>query len=213
MICTSNYKDYNSDNYTTYSISGDRGKGANYQGKCYPKLAPKLAFWKIWFNNIGIISEIDNNKYYIEEYWNQVLSKLDPEEVYRELDNSILLCYESNEEFCHRHIVSAWFEITLGINVPEITVKDFDIKEMENPIYIKEYLEEIMRKSQDMKGFKSLRALYLYEKSEKLEAKANELEEKTGKCYDNYRQNASFLRADADMEEEKYRRLEKRKVR
>lgn len=39
------------------SISGDRGKNVEYQGLCFPPLAPKLSFWKVWHNNIGKISE------------------------------------------------------------------------------------------------------------------------------------------------------------
>ena len=55
----------------------------------------------------------------VQEYWNQVLSKLDPEKVFRDLDYSVLLCYEPNTEFCHRHIVAAWFELFLEVQVPE----------------------------------------------------------------------------------------------
>lgn len=64
----------------------------------------------------------------------------------------------------------------------------------------------------NIRGFKSLRALYLFEKGERLEAKADELEEKTGKCYDSYRQTACFLRCDADMAEEEYRKMNIQKV-
>ena len=56
MICTSSHNDWQSDKYRTNSISGNRGKDANYQGKCYPELAPKLSFWKVWHDNIGKIS-------------------------------------------------------------------------------------------------------------------------------------------------------------
>lgn len=211
MICTSSHKDWQSDKYITYAISGNRGTDANYQGKCYPKLAPKLSFWKIWHDNIGKISEEENNRYYVQEYWNQVLSKLDPEIVYRELDYSILLCYESNTEFCHRHIVAAWFEILLGEKIPEIKAKDYQIEHTDRPEYIKQYLEDAMRLNRNMRGFKSLRALYLFEKGEMLEAKADELEEKTGKCYDSYRQCACFLRCEADMAEDEYRTNERQK--
>ena len=205
MICTSSYNNWQSDKYTTYAISGNRGRDVNYQGYCYPKLSPKLSFWKIWHNNIGKISEEENNQYYVEEYWKQVLSKLDPEQVYRELDNSILLCYEANTDFCHRHIVAAWFEILLEVEVPEAKAKDYEIKyNIERPEYIKEYLEETMRSGRNMRGFHSLRALYLFEKGEKLELLADELEAKTGKCHDEYRQAACFLRCDADMAEEEY---------
>lgn len=123
MICTSSHNDWQSDKYRTYSISGNRGKYANYQGECYPELAPKLSFWKVWHDNIGKISEEENNRYYVQEYWNQVLSKLDSEKVFNDLDYSVLLCYEPNTEFCHRHIVAAWPEILLGVRVPEEKAK------------------------------------------------------------------------------------------
>lgn len=44
MICTSSYRNFNSDICTTFSISGNRGKDVNYQGKYYSKLALKLSF-------------------------------------------------------------------------------------------------------------------------------------------------------------------------
>lgn len=212
MISTSSYNNCQSNIYTTYSISGNRGKDVNYKGECYPKLAPKLSFWRIWHDNIGKVSEEENNRYYVEEYWKQVLSQLDPEEVYRELDYSILLCYEPNTDFCHRHIVAAWFEILLGVKVPEVKENGYQIEEIDRPEYIKEYLEDAMRLNRNMRGFKSLRALYLFEKGEKLEREADELEARTGKCYDNYRQAACFLRCDADAAEDEYKLQNSRKL-
>lgn len=204
MISTSSHNNWQTDKYITYSISGNRGKDVNYKGRCYPKLAPKYSFWKIWHENIGKISEEENNRYYVQEYWNQVLSKLNPEQVYRELEYSVLLCYEENTEFCHRHIIAFWFEILLGINVPEQKFNGHIIEDVERPIYIKEYLEEAMRHERDMKGFNSLRALYLYEKSEKIESLSTELEQKFGKCYDEYKKIASYIRSEADEAETEY---------
>ena len=152
MIRTSSHKDWQSDRYKTYSISGNRGKDAGYHGKCYPELAPKLSFWKIWHDQIGKISEEENNRYYIQEYWNQVLLQLDVEKVYRELDNSILLCYEPNTYFCHRHIVAAWFEILLGVSVPEVVLRDSKIEEIDRPQYIKQYLEDVMKIGRKSEG-------------------------------------------------------------
>lgn len=68
-----------------------------------------------------------------------------------------------------------------------------------------------MRNNRNMKGFNSLRALYLFEKGEKLEALANELETKTGENCDKYRQIACFLRCDADEEELKYNKNHSKK--
>ena len=114
IILTGNYDNCKIGN--TISISGDKGKSANYTGKSLTKLAPKLSFRKIWHDNIGKISEKENNKFYTEEFYNKVLKNLDPEEVLMELeDRSILLCYENNNQFCHRHLVAFWLELFLGI--------------------------------------------------------------------------------------------------
>lgn len=174
MIYTSNYKDCKYTIYNTCSISGDKGKDARYEGKCYSALAPKKEFWDQWKKNIGTVPELENNKYYIREYWKQVLSNLQVEKVYNDLNNNILLCYEDNMDFCHRHIVAAWFELLLDVEVIEVSPDKTKFNILEKPSYIKEYLEEVM-KEKDMRGFNSLRALYLFEKSELMEEKSNEL--------------------------------------
>lgn len=155
MIYTCSHHNYQSNLYKTYAISGNRGQDANYQGEYFSKLAPKLSFWKIWHNNIGVIPEEENNKYYINEYYHQVLEHLNPYEIYSQLDNSILLCYEKNNEFCHRHIVAAWFELTLDIYVPEVIVTNQSIIEVKHPIYIKQILKDIMLYNQPLKKIKS----------------------------------------------------------
>lgn len=82
-------------------------------GLQYKKLAPKQEFFNEWKNS-------GDNGYYIKCYYEQVLSHLDPAQVYRELnkfveytgscaDNIALLCYEKPEDFCHRHLVAEWF--------------------------------------------------------------------------------------------------------
>jgi uncharacterized protein (DUF488 family) len=164
MIYTSSYNDWKSDKYKPTSISADRGKSVDYTGECYLDLAPKKSFWRIWKDNIGIIPEEENNKYYIQEYWNLVLSKLNPEKVYQDLNNCVLLCYEKNMEFCHRHLVAAWLELFLDIKVPEIKGKDNFIEEVNKPTNIKLELEKTIKQSIDMKGFNSLSSLYLSEK-------------------------------------------------
>ncbi len=200
MISTSSYNDWKIDKYITYSISGDRGKGVNYQGRCYPELAPKFSFWKQWHDNIGKVSEEENNRYYVQEYWNQVLQKLNPKEVYQKLDNSILLCYESNDKFCHRHIVAAWFEILLGVKVPEQKAKEDEVEEVERPAYIKQYLEDVMRCNRNMKGFNSLRALYLFEKKAKLKA----LENESSEYDDSFKEEIYNLRCGPDEIKKEY---------
>lgn len=194
MISTSNYENMKNTIFKTCSISGDRGKKAKYKGNSYPELAPKLSFWKKMVQKYKKISEEENNKYYIKEYWEQILSKLDPQEVYDKLDHTTLLCYENNDEFCHRHIVAEWFQILLDIEIPEIKVEDEKIKPVERPKYIKYYLEKTMKENRNMRGFESLRALYMFEKSEQLESQG-------------LTQAACDLRCQADSVEEQYQNL------
>ena len=210
MIATGNYRNWDTSLYKVCSISGDRGNMVGYKGKCYPKLAPKMSFWKIWHSNIGVISEIENNKYYIEEYYKQVLSKLDPQTVYDDLDYHILLCYEQSNEFCHRHIVSSWFELFLVVEVNEKTLENNYLENIERPAYIKEVLEDVIKKNKNMRGFNSLAAIYLFEKSEDCEKEAEIYEKETGKSGDSYRQMACYLRCDADEAEAKYNELKRK---
>ena len=67
---------------------------------------------------------------------------LNAEKVYQDLDRCILVCYEKNNEFCHRHIVAAWLEDELKINVPEIAYTEENKRiELGRPEYIKEMYE------------------------------------------------------------------------
>ena len=141
-----------------------------------------------------------NKKIYIQEYWNQVLSKLDPEKVRREINNSILV----SPDVTTGYVVAAWFEILLGVEVREIKVSDYEIKTIERTNDIKQILEDTIRSNIKMRGFNSLRALYLFEKGERLEQLANEKEAKTGENCDRYRQAACYLRCDADEVEQEY---------
>ena len=204
-MITCSYKTIEKIGLLSCSISGDRGKDANYSGKCYPALAPKKGFWKIWHNNIGKIPEKENNEYYIKEFYNQVLEPLDPEKVVSDLGAYALLCYEDSEEFCHRHIVAAWLDILLGYKVEEIKHGEKGIEFVSRPPYIKETLEKVMREK-DMHGFHSLRARYLFEKGDKADAKASKLEEKNEVSDDAcaLRQYAAYMRSEADRVEDEY---------
>ena len=156
MIYTSSYNNCNTDKYNIYSISGDRGKKVGYVGNYYSALAPKKEFWQTWHDNIGVLSYDDNNRYYINEYFKQVLLNLDVEKVYSELDNSILLCYENNADFCHRHIVSSWFEILLDKKVKEIKIDDNKIIELYRPDYIKYYLKLAINENKRLRKINKL---------------------------------------------------------
>lgn len=108
------------------SISANKGKSVGFSGQSYTKLAPKKTFWDIWHNNIGIIDEDENNEYYMHEYYKQVLANLDANEVLKELqrlgEDVVLLCFENESEFYHRHLVAIWLEKKLKIIVLEVSV-------------------------------------------------------------------------------------------
>jgi len=74
----------------------------------YKKLAPKWKFFSEWKEN-------HDNLFYIKHFQEEVLSKLNPEQVYHDLYtlasetmNFAMICYEKPREFCHRHLVADW---------------------------------------------------------------------------------------------------------
>ena len=99
-----------------------------YDGLQYKKLAPKYNFFMEWKKN-------HDNDYYIKCFNNQVLLNLDAHSVCDDLYNLAedfvnklpeddirkqhqklgfpyviaLICYEKPTDFCHRHLVSDWF--------------------------------------------------------------------------------------------------------
>ena len=144
-IFTGNYEECKVGNLI--SISGDRGKKAHFKGKAIPELAPKRVFWKIWHDNIGMIPEEENTKYYIEEYYKQVLSKVNIEELLRNETNPILLCYEKGKDFCHRHVLAEYIELTYGIKVRDIKIdEDLNIEENIRPEYIRVFLKDVIQR-------------------------------------------------------------------
>ena len=146
MIYTGKYENCKSGNLI--SISGDRGKKVDFEGKAISKLAPKLSFWKVWKDNIGKIDEYENTKFYISEYYKQVLICNDIEEILNEEVNPILLCYEDSNEFCHRHVLAEYIELKYGIKVFEIEIDEQgNITVKNRPNYIRKILLEIIKEN------------------------------------------------------------------
>jgi len=84
-----------------------------YTGREYKKLAPLYSFFKKY-------KEDGDEEYYTEQFFKQVLDKLDPQKVFDELGpDAILLCYEAPGKFCHRRLVAQWLFDKLGIDIPE----------------------------------------------------------------------------------------------
>lgn len=113
---TSNFSK-NGKNPNAISIAGRAPEW--YTGKQYKKLAPKYWFFKK-FKDLQDEHYLDE-AFYIEQYNKEVLSVLNPKEVYEELgENAILLCWEKAGDFCHRRLVADWLEKSLNIKIDEI---------------------------------------------------------------------------------------------
>lgn len=168
----------------------------------------------------GKIENEEKIREYIRYYYVNVLSKLEPEKVYRELEWDRLVTFDDGE-FSHGYIVAAWFELYLNIEVccvdkVEIYKKLIDIK----PKWTMDILEDEIKKTiVNMRSFNSVRALYLFNQGEQLERRAHELEKrilndktlKREQIYklcdtaNGYRQSACYRRCDADMAEDAWR--------
>ena len=122
-------KDYQKINLTPISIAAKAPIW--YKGDEYKKLAPKWSFYSEWKNG----SHKGDNDYYIKHFKEEILDKLDPEQVLRELegfsgvseDNIILLCYEKTGTFCHRHLVADWLNQNIKRDNYVFNVHELDL--------------------------------------------------------------------------------------
>ena len=107
--------DYELNHLTPVGISGRSPDG--YVGKTYKKLAPKYSWWREWHDKN--LSE----KWYTDKYYETVLNVLNPNDVAKQLQQMgtdvVLLCFESPEKFCHRHLVAEWLNAKTNLNVRE----------------------------------------------------------------------------------------------
>ena len=112
--------DYELNHLTPVGIFGWSPDG--YVGKTYKKLAPKYSWWREWHDNN--LSE----KWYTDKYYETVLNVLNPNDVAKQLQEMgtdvVLLCFESPEKFCHRHLVAEWLNAKTNLNVREYQLKN-----------------------------------------------------------------------------------------
>ena len=113
MIYTSNFSKMRSLPKDVLTIAICRKVPEWYEGPQYKVLAPSYDIFVEYKNNHNIA-------YYINDFTNNVLNKLDIEQVIYDLvslskldpnkhyNHIALLCYESTNEFCHRYLVGQW---------------------------------------------------------------------------------------------------------
>jgi uncharacterized protein (DUF488 family) len=108
---TSYYSKYKGLNAVSISLS----KPQWYQKTCrqYKKLAPS---WDL----LNKYKKDKDEEFYIKQYYETVLNKLDAKTVYEELgEDAVLLCWEKSGDFCHRRLVAEWLQDKLGIEITE----------------------------------------------------------------------------------------------
>lgn len=85
-----------------------------FKGPTYTRLAPTKQILTLY--KAGALTEQDYERLYYE----QVLDQLCVYEVYHDLKDKTLLCYEKSSDFCHRHLVAKWIKDQLGLDVLEV---------------------------------------------------------------------------------------------
>ncbi len=102
-----------------------------WNGLVYDKVAPPkelLLYYKnAKYRGEETREELEGN--YIDFYTKKVLLSNKASDIYNELfeiaarcnkDNVVLLCFEKSSDFCHRHILRAWFNY-YGIECNELS--------------------------------------------------------------------------------------------
>jgi deoxycytidylate deaminase len=97
------------------AVAISRGVPRWFKGRVYDPLRPP---WRlVQAAKSGTMTHDE----YERRYRTEVLGVLDPAAVRRDLgDDAVLLCWERPGAPCHRRIVAAWIEETLGIEVVEV---------------------------------------------------------------------------------------------
>lgn len=146
MVYTGSFDrfDPGKDEFETYSIALDNGSRAGYTGKAYKRLLPKYYVYNEWKKNRKHMPKREADEIFIKRYYETTLEGLNPQQVHDDLDESLILCYEDYSKFSYRHIVSAWLELTLGEDVPEIEMIEGEGFILNKPKYIKAILGNIM---------------------------------------------------------------------
>ncbi len=153
MIYTSNYDTVKGLDANLVSISGNKGIDANFEGKYAASFAPKYLFWRVWHDNKGAVDDKINMDYYINQYYYQVLKRMNLEYELNKLgENPILLCYESSNEFCHRFLLASYIELKTKQTVPEIigvNNKEFITTDYK-PCYVKDKMARVLQIHRDL---------------------------------------------------------------
>lgn len=92
-------------------ISISIGIPNNFNGEIMRELNPPE--WLLYSYKNGNITEDEYSKIFYE----QVLSKLNPLDIYNRCKGKVLLCYCGKESFCHRKLVLEWLKNNISEDI------------------------------------------------------------------------------------------------
>ena len=88
-----------------------------YRDKHFIQLSPSKSILYNYKNNI--INEEEYEDLYIKLL---VSRQLNPQKIADMIpDNSVMLCYEKSDKFCHRHILGKWLSDNINIEIKELS--------------------------------------------------------------------------------------------
>lgn len=123
MIKTSYFAKYKKPNGVAITLYPPKW----YDGPVYKDLAPTDKILD-WFK--GLPKEEQETpktaRIYEALYRRDVLAHLDVHKVANDLENKVLLCYETSDKFCHRHVVAKWLREN-GYECRETEMDDQDL--------------------------------------------------------------------------------------
>lgn len=103
-----------------------------FTGRKYTKVSPTEEILRLYKG--GYL----NREQYSSMYRRDVLSKLDPHKVARDLENLcgdapglVLLCYEKPGDLCHRHLLAEWLSQHMALEIEEYQVEKNEPKQVQ----------------------------------------------------------------------------------
>lgn len=94
-------------------------------------LAPKYVWWKEWHDKFNDdLESAKSIEFYGSKYCDTVLNNLNTDAIKNEMkrlsrgNDVCLMCYETPEKFCHRHLICNWLKEN-GIDCKELEIDEY----------------------------------------------------------------------------------------